>query len=140
MSSELRDTLTAIQTMAGSISTIRGTSRGQPILGIPVTPWIAVFLSDGSSRPQTYGIVGETHDVTLRVYWDLKNPEVTEKALEDMWNKILQKFQEDFDLGGNVIYSDLTSYTTGYQDVSSVPYRILDVTISFTMATQSFAQ
>ena len=144
MANELNAALDQVRTMAASISTIRGSTKGQPVGGIPVTPWVAVFLSDGTSRPMTYGsgtgLIEETHNITIRVYWDLKDAEETEKNLEQMWSLVLAKFAGDYDLGSSVTYSDLVSYSTGFQDISGVSYRILDCTLTVAMHTQVFTR
>ena len=142
MANELNTALDQVRTMAASISTIRGSTKGQPVGGIPVTPWVAVFLSDGTSHPLTYGLglIEETHNITIRVYWDLKDAEETEKNLEQMWNLVLAKFAGDYDLGSSVTYSDLVSYSTGFQDISGVTYRILDCTLRVAMHIQVFTR
>lgn len=145
MANELKLAIDDIKSKAEALSTIRKGYRGQPVLGISVTPCVAVFADGGGAVPETFSNVGESHNIILRFYWSLKgDPEEVEEDVEEMWHLVLAKYYGDWDLSGTVTYSDVPTYRTGYQEIpsgSNVNYRVLDVTISFYIsAAQTMTQ
>lgn len=135
MAQEFRAAVAQVWTLCGQVSGIRAVYHSEPD-GIQQPPIAYLAEFEGVTPAETLGNTSwyDYHEITIRVL-DSRGAgrpgaDPAELRIFDFVDLFLTKFRQNRKLGNTCQHAQIVRYKTGYADLASTKYRMLDLVLS----------